>query len=498
MRSAVVFRHAVASGDPLEDRVVIWTRVTTDITAPEVRWTLARDRRFAEVIAEGAVTADVGRDHTVSVDVDGLDPAAHYWYRFDALGERSPVGRTKTLPAAESGHLRFAMVSCAKLNAGWFNAYARIADRDDLDFLLHLGDYIYEASQTPPATQTASADIGRPFDPLHECVTLADYRRRYAQYHRDPDVQRMHLAHPMIGTVDDHEFADGAWSDGAIEHVPERDGPWAERRAACFRARTEWLPVRLPDPADPERVWRAVPLGDLADLILLDTRTRRDEPAQTDDAVRDPERTQLGHEQREWLLRELAASRATWRLIANSSIMGHAWDPRLPESAHDVFVRLKLVSPDAAGPDGDQWDGYPHERDAILRALGDHPVGSAVVLSGDIHVGVALELHADPLADEPPIAVEFVTPSLTSQNVDEKLGWEPRTTCVEVERAVMEALPHIKWCDFESHGYVVVDVTRDRVRAEWWLVDTVTAPSYVESAGAAFEVRSGEARLRPA
>ena len=215
-------------------------------------------------------------------------PSASMW---PTSGRTRPTGTRSRSPASDRpsaargpchpgrlDRIRFAQCSCSKYNAGFFNAYARIAERDDISFVLHLGDYIYEASQTPPASQTPGADIGRDFEPLHECVTLDDYRRRYAQYHADPDAIAMHAAHPVIATIDDHELADGAWRDGADEHRPERDGPWSERRRAALRARREWTPLRLPDPADPERIFRSVAIGDLADLLLIDTRSRRDRP----------------------------------------------------------------------------------------------------------------------------------------------------------------------------------------------------------------------------
>ena len=284
-----VFKHGVASGDPLADRVVLWTRVTADSDGPlEVRWKLARDPDLRDVVAEGLTAAEEDHDRCVHVDVGDLEPATAYFYGFEALGERSPVARTRTLPGDDADHLRIAMVSCAKYNAGFFNAYARIAERE-LDFVLHLGDYIYEAAQNPPASQTPPADIGRVVDPLHECVTLEDYRTRYAHYRLDPDVQVLHLAHPLIAALDCHELADGAWRGGSVEHRDDRDGPWADRVAAAFRARWEWMPYRRPDPADATRAWRSVSIGDLADLFLLDTRSRRDEHAAAE-GVREPHR----------------------------------------------------------------------------------------------------------------------------------------------------------------------------------------------------------------
>ncbi len=288
-----VFRHAVASGDPLADRVVLWTRVTADAAGPvNVTWRLARDPELRDVVAEGNASADEERDRCVHIDVSGLEPATTYFYGFEAIDERSPIARTRTLPGPDADHLRIAMVSCAKYNAGYFNAYARIAERE-LDFVLHLGDYIYEAAQNPPASQTPAADIGRVVDPLHECVTLEDYRTRYAHYRLDPHVQALHLSHPLIAALDCHELADGAWRGGSVEHRDERDGPWADRVSAAFRARWEWMPYRMPDPADASRAWRSVPVGGLADLFILDTRSRRDEPA-GGEAMLAPHRSQLG------------------------------------------------------------------------------------------------------------------------------------------------------------------------------------------------------------
>ena len=488
-----VFRHGVASGDPLADRVVLWTRVTSG--APVlVEWRLARDERLRDTVASGTAEATPESDGTVHVDATGLEPATTYHYGFRARGETSPIGRTRTLPDP-ADRLRFAMVSCAKFNAGYFNAYTRIASRTDLDFLLHLGDYIYEASNTPPKSQTPGADIGRPFDPLHECVTLADYRTRYRQYRCDPDVQRLHAAHPVIATLDDHELADGAWRDGAAEHRPEY-GPWAQRRASAFRAREEWLPVRRVDDADPERVWRRVPIGGLADLFLIDTRSRRDMP-QPEPAMNDPARTALGHEQREWLLAAMAGSRASWRLLANPSVMGQTWNPALPDDVRAGLRKVKLVADDMQGPDFDQWDGYPAERDVLLDHVAGHAMDNVVVLSGDVHVSLALELHRRPFdATDHALGVEFVTPSLTSQNLDDKMGWRrhgPDSRAVE-ERAV-DFLPHWHWVDLDSHGYVVVDVVTDRVTAEWWHLDTVLEPSPNEERAAVFSVARGARRL---
>lgn len=486
-----IFAHGVASGDPLTDRVVLWTRISGADVPTEVEWTVARDEQLRDVVGSGTVETVAEQDWTVHVDADGLEPDTTYYYGFRVGGDGSPIARTRTLPE-HTEHLRFAMVSCAKFNAGYFNAYSCIAERDDLQFLLHLGDYIYEMSNTPPKTQTAGADIGRPFDPLTECVTLEDYRTRYSQYHLDPDVQRLHLRYPIIPTMDDHELADGAWRDGSTEHKPEY-GPWADRKAAAFQVREEWLPIRRPDPTDPTRVFRSVPLGGLAELFITDTRSRRDEPL-PEPGMSAAGRSAWGPEQRAWLFEGLARSTATWRLLGNPSVMSPIYRSDLPEHLSRAFLKLKLVAEDGSGADYDQWDGYPDERDALFRFVRERGFDNLVVLSGDVHVSIASELHADPFrtVDDEAVAVEFVTPSLTSQNLDDKMGW-PRhdKQSRAAEAAALEYLPHWLWVDMDSHGYVVIDVTPERVTAEWWHLETVLERSTAEERASAWAVDHG-------
>ena len=491
----IAFEHGVASGDPTPRRIVIWTRVS-GVAGPDpiaVRWRIleADGERPA---AYGRTLARPDADWSVRVDVGGLLPDTRYLYDFEVDGERSPQGRTRTLPDGVVGSIRFGQVSCAKYNAGHFNAYARLAERDDLAFILHLGDWIYEASQTPPPSQTPSKDIGREFDPLHECRTLEDYRTRYAQYRSDPDVQAVSAAHAMITTVDDHEFADGAWRGGATEHKPRRDGPWSERKAAAFRAREEWLPVRRPDPAQPERVYRSISLGSLAELFMLDTRTMRDEPVPPPKLARKG-RTALGKAQKTWLFDALDRSPARWRLLGNPSVLSRTWNDALPENVRTSLVKVKLIDTDGTGPDYDQWDGYPEERREVLRHIGGLAVPNVVVLSGDVHVGLAAELAEDPAM--PPVAVEFVNSSLTSQNLDDKMGWAPRTESVAIEAALLEGMPHLRYLDLDSHGYSIVEVDPDEVRFEWWTVDALETRSPGQARSASMAVRHGEPRLIP-
>ncbi len=486
------FRHGVASGDPTPDRVVIWTRVSGGRGDVTVRWWMARDPQGDDLVSEGEAVAALERDRTVAVDVDGLDPDTVYYYGFARDDEHSPVARTKTLPGADAARLRFAFCSCAKFNAGFFNAYARIAERRDLDFVLHLGDYIYEASNTPPPPQTPGADIGRPFDPLGECRTLDEYRTRYAQYRSDPDVQALHHSLPVIATLDDHELADGAWSGGADAHIEAEHGPWEERRRAAFQARWEWIPARPPDPADLSRVFREVRVGELAQILLLDIRSRRDQPVAGPETT-DPGRSMLGAEQRAWLEGALDSSFGGWRLVGSPSVMTRTWVDHPQEPLATALVKLKLIDEDGEGPDEDQWDGYHVERRALVERF--RSVDDVVVLSADIHVSLAGILGA---GSGNPAAVEITAPSMTSQNLDEKLKVEPRSEPIlAAERAFIDAFDSAHWCELASHGYVVCDVDDARLRAEWWLVDGVLERLPGERLAAAFEVPRGEITLNP-
>ena len=343
---------------------MLWTHVTSDAAVP-VEWTVARDEKLRDVLAEGAAEATRDADGTVHVDVDGLEPgdAPTSTASARSVRRRRPGAPARCPPTHE--HVRLAMVSCAKFNAGFFNAYARIAERTDLDFLLHLGDYIYEASNTPPKSQTPGADIGRPFDPLHECVTLADYRTRYRQYRarprraasarrapRDRDARRPRVRRRRVARR--RRLSTSPSTDRGPSGGPTRS---ARGRSGCRCA--------VPTPAIPSGCGDGVPIGDLADLFLIDTRTRRDEPV-PEPAMSDPSRTALGPEQREWLLEALDASTRGWRLLANPSVMGQTWNPALPDDVRDALRKVKLLADDMLGPDFDQWDGYPAEREALF------------------------------------------------------------------------------------------------------------------------------------
>ncbi len=488
------FLHGVASGDPLADRVIIWTRVSGLGAPAEVAWTLAHDPGLADVVASGTETTDEASDFTVKVDVAGLSPASTYYYAFDALGARSPVGRTRTAPEGSCERLRLGVASCAQYTAGYFNAYGRLAAREDLDFVLHLGDYIYEYGNDEE--RAPASDIDRVVEPRHAAVTLSDYRRRYAHYRRDEDLQALHRQHPIIATIDDHEIADDTWREGAGKHDAEEHGDWPTRKSAALRAWREWLPVRPPDPHDPERIHRALPFGDLAHLVVLDARTRRD--PQTEGPEREnPDRTMLGGEQFRWLLDELDGAQATWRLVANSVMFGQVYTDDLPEDLGGPLEELSMVEDHGDGPvpEPDPWDAYPAERNRLFDAIQNHGIENVVFLSGDVHSAWAVELRPHPEEpDAAPLAVEFVTASVTTPNLDDKTGMS-ESELGAVERRVTETLSHVRWADLTRHGYIVLDLSPERAQAEWHFVDDLRRRSEGEQLGDSWLVRAGEPGL---
>lgn len=485
-----LFAHGVASGDPQPDRVILWTRVTAvGAGAIAVRWRMARDPSLGTIVAEGRAEAHSERDFTVKVDVAGLEPGTVYWYGFDVLGTPSPVGRTRTLAGPGAGRLRLAFASCANITQGYWNAYAAIARRSDLDLVLHLGDYLYEYANGTYGDGTA---LGRVPEPDRELVTLADYRTRHAQYKRDPDLQALHAAHPMVAVWDDHEIANDAWLGGAQNHQPATEGSWATRRAAAVRAYREWMPVReegMPDPDEGTKLWRGFRIGTLADLLMLDTRLAgraHQLPAAERALLADPGRSLLGTEQEGWLFERLTASQregVAWRLVGQQVLLGQ------------VRTGAGLIrNPDA-------WDGYPGARDRLLATLERERIGNVVVMTGDVHSSWALEIARDPFdaAGYDPatgrgaLAVELVCPAISSSPP----AADPAEAAASVA-AYRARLPHLRYLDIRHRGYGVLDLDRTRARTEWWHADGVDRRGLGERLGAAFETRAGSNRLAPA
>lgn len=520
------FQHGVASGDPLQDRMIFWTRLTPheghgleDIEGELLLWSGAAEGKPLKTVK---VSATADRDWTVKSDVTGLKPGTEYAYRFKFGTALSPVGRGRTLPE-KADQVVLAVASCALFVHGYFNAYGAIARMDRVDAVLHLGDYIYEyAADEYGAGAPASA--ARKLDPPTEIFSLSDYRRRHACYKSDPNLQAAHARAAWIVVWDDHETANDAYVGGAENHTPATEGAWATRKAAALKAYFEWMPIREARGPMPEAIYRSFRFGDLATLLMTETRlTARTEPL---DAARDllvdgkpdldgfmkklndPARRLMDDRQHAWLASELERSvkaGETWQVIGNQVVMARVLNPDLHKAMGDeAWNRLLGQVPDyvaravaaasmlSATPvpvNLDQWDGYPADRERVygaFRKAGARPI----VLAGDSHSFWANELSDDSGAL---VAAEFGTTGITSPGFADALPGAP------LNEALVARNPEVKFADSAAKGFVKLTLTRDRAVAEMVAVSTIDAPEYEVKTLKTFTVRpdgTGVSRLR--
>lgn len=482
-----VFRHGVASGDPLADRVILWTRVTPKSPAGStpVSWQIARDPKMAQVVSRGELQTGAARDFTVKVDVSGLDPGSVYYYRFESMGGRSAIGRTRTLPASGINRIRLGVVSCSNLPQGYFNAYACLARRADIDAVLHLGDYFYEYANKQYGDGTK---LGRIPAPDKEVVALQEYRERHAQYKADPDSQEIHRQHPFIVTWDDHEFANDTWSGGAQNHNPDQgEGDWYVRRAAAARAYFEWMPIREDAQTLTPRVYRTFRFGDLLTLFMLDTRVvGRAEQVERDDVagLEAPGRSILGMAQEHWLAGEFeAAVRAggVWNVLGQQVMFA-------PQSEAGTASR-----------NADSWDGYRAARERMFDTIEESRLGNVAVLTGDVHSSWAYDLPRRPFGGydaatgKGSLGVELVGTSVSSPT---SLGSGPDGA---KQLADLRATrPHLRYVDGSYRGYFVLDLTRERLQADYYSVATIFDRSTEERFARGFITESGRNHLTDA
>ncbi|MEZ4776414.1 MAG: alkaline phosphatase D family protein [Bacteroidia bacterium] len=513
---ANVFPYGVASGDPLSDRVVIWTKVEADDWESQVTltWEMASDSSFRLVVGTGDLETSNEKDFTAKVDVLGLKPDTRYFYRFSASGQFSPTGITYTTPETDTDQLKFAVVSCNNYQHGYFTAYRHIAERKDLNAVIHLGDYIYEsfASKRDPRWPKE-----RIHEPQKEIITLSDYRQRYAQYRSDPDLQEAHRVLPFITVWDDHESSNNSNKNGAPGHNPERDGEWATRLQNAKQAYFEWMPIRdYPG----QKVYRKISYGKMADLLMVDTRTEGRDPQIYDidrAELSDSNRSILGAEQLDWLLKNLESSQARWKVLGNQVIFSPLYASHLSKKIENAML--------------DIWDGYPAERLKITRFLQEEKIDNVVILTGDFHVSMVFDVPVDdwnfPLTGNAPeynsetgegaVAVEFATPSISSGNFDEFARSVRVVRYTGTARAGVRWLegnlgkdyrrnrkypggrqpinPHLKYINLRDHGYFVLTLTKEEARADYYLLDKVTKKDSPESFRAGFFTRSGENHL---
>ncbi|AXQ14717.1 MULTISPECIES: alkaline phosphatase D family protein [Shewanella] len=531
---AADFLHGVASGDPTQDAVIIWTRVTPQ-TAGDVRvsWQVSRDGAFSDLVTTGEMVTNAERDYTVKVDAIGLESGSRYFYRFMTGDKTSTVGMTKTLPEGAVDSVKLAVMSCANFPAGYFNVYELAAQRDDLDAMLHLGDYIYEYGRGGYASEHA-AELGREVLPAGELLSLSDYRTRYGQYRGDASLQKLHAKLPFITVWDDHEVANDTWKDGAENHN-QGEGDFDARKQAALQAYFEWLPIRPWREGNHEEIYRSFSFGDLLDLHMLDTRVlARDkqldygnylDPAtgafndqQFLADVTDTQRTLLGQTQLLWLQGKLLQSSAKWQLLGQQILMGRmmlpaaiatqqlsipqfaelaalaqlaaraqAGDPTLTQAeltylaanqaklTPEVLALLQLPS---IPYNLDAWDGYAYEREVVLataRASGKN----LVVIAGDTHNAWANDLKDK---DGNMVGVEFATSSVSSPGLEYYLNL-PSEQIPATEAAVVGLVDDLKYANLLNRGYMTLTFSSEEVVSEWFYVDSILSKDFTEAEG---------------
>lgn len=464
------FYHGVASGDPLSDRVIIWTRLTPDtgfVGQADVEWRVALDTGMTQIVQSGIYSTHDSLDYTVKIDVPGLQPNTFYYYEFTYNMMHSIRGRTKTTPNNLQDSLRFAVFSCANFEAGFFNSYRVIKERNDVDAVIHLGDYIYEYEQNGYAYNSSS---GRHWEPSNEIITLSDYRTRYSCYKLDDDLIRLHQQYPTIVVWDDHESANDSWMNGAENH-DGGEGNWVDRKKASQRAFMEWLPVRHQQAGNNSMIYRKINYGNLVDLFMLDTRLigREEQAGTTGSTVNDPNRTLLGTTQYNWLVSNLLASTAQWKILGQQV----------------MFAPLEVAG---IAVNEDQWDGYPAERNKIMSFVLANNINDIVVITGDIHTSWANDIPtANYQSNGTGSAfVEFVTPSVTSPGFPLGVG----------ESIIQLANNHIKYTDLSKHGFFILDLNQQRAQADWFYVNTIDQSSGQYTYGDSWYENHNERHLR--
>ncbi|MEM5504732.1 alkaline phosphatase D family protein [Shewanella frigidimarina] len=525
------FLQGIASGDPAADAVILWTRVTPDVEGDiTVSWEVATDSSFSQLVTNGQMITNQNRDYTVKVDAVGLEAGQQYFYRFKAGETVSEMGQTRTLPEGSVASVKLAVMSCANFPAGYFNVYEMAAQQDDLDAVVHLGDYLYEYARGEYASEHA-VELGREVLPAGELFLLDDYRTRYSQYRSDASLQKLHAKVPFITVWDDHEVANDTWKDGAENHN-DGEGDFDQRKQAALQAYFEWLPIRPWSEGNHEEIYRSFNYGNLVDLHMLDTRVlARDkqlEYSQYIDAttgafnsstfladVTDTNRTLLGQTQLLWLQQTLLQSTAKWQVLGQQVLMGKMLMPAaiatqqmsIPQFAElgglaQLAGRVQASDPtltaeelaylqanqDKLTPEViallqlpaipynlDAWDGYAYEREVIL-ATAKSLQHNLVVIAGDTHNAWASDL-TDSGGDI--VGIEFATSSVSSPGLEYYLGLSD-AEMPATEAAIVGLVADLKYANLKDRGYLLLTFTENEVRSDWQYVDTILDKTFVQ------------------
>jgi len=543
----VMFNYGVASGDPLSDRVILWTHAQCvgNNDPVDLIYQVATDASFSTIVSAGTAQVSASTGNTAKVDATGLTAGSSYYFRFVAGRWISPVGFTRTLPAANVTSIKFAVFSCSLYSAGYFNAYDA-ATRSGAEYALHLGDYIYEYGSDPAKFGNGSAAaLGRVTEPADEIVTLDDYRTRYAKYRSDPNLKALHATMPWITVWDDHEFANNSWVDGAENHDSTKQGPWAARKAIAAQVYHEWMPIRMQDPANLLKIYRRFDFGSIFTLHMLDTRIegrtkQYDAYGDLDGGIAryatalrtgtDATHPMISATQQKWLTDGTLASKATWQILGNQDIMARMWFPanvlqaqnaafaaptdtvkqtavrtaisdfltaKATPSAFRNATQIALVST-TDNPrlpyQLDSWDGYPIQRETILQTIRGQGK-KLITLSGDSHNAWFTNLTT---LDNAKAGVEFAVTSVTAPGF-ESLGLDALQSSLDgtlfslpplvpagtpvVYGTGLGLIDDLNYVDAKRRGYLLVTATAASVKGEYVFVDTITSTQYTPSVG---------------
>jgi alkaline phosphatase D len=525
------FPHGIASGDPTQSAVILWTRVRPKRSQTvNVAWEVALDDKFTQLVTTGSTSTNKTRDYTVKVDAIGLEPGQRYFYRFKCGDIFSEIGQTKTLHKGNIDQVKLAVLSCANFPSGHFNVYKLAGEIANIDAILHLGDYIYEYGRNGYASENA-VSLKREMLPKNELLTLSDYRERYAQYREDDDLSTLHAQVPFINVWDDHEIANDAWVDGARNHNEAEEGLFSERKMAAIQAYFEWLPIRPWQPDEYNEIYRS--FADLIDLHMLDTRVlARDEQLYNNDyfdystntidknqlmsAATSPNRTLLGQEQLQWLQSQLLTSTGKWQVLGQQVLMNEMLLPEVISTGKRTLTEFGLLNELAdieekilAEDNGisaadiqfhsdhkhrltqsskamlnsqvtpynlDAWDGYAYEREVVL-ATAKSVNANLVVLTGDTHNAWACDL-ADSFGDI--VGVEFATSSVSSPGV-EYLEEDETINLPRAENGVVKYIENLQYCNLNDRGFMVITFTHEKVQSDWHYVDSILSTSFNEN-----------------
>ncbi|MFW6698461.1 alkaline phosphatase D family protein [Acinetobacter pittii] len=534
------FLHGVASGDPLQDKVILWTRLTPlDLNARlRVTWEIATDDQFKQNLKTGTVQTTKTDDFTVKVDATGLQAGTTYYYRFRFGTKVSPVGQTKTLPVT-TNKVSFAVCSCSNYPAGYFYVYREMA-KQNVDVVIHLGDYIYEYGADGYATEDA-AKLGRTLPSNNkEIIKLDDYRKRYALYRQDKDLQAVHQRHPFIVIWDDHELANDTWREGAENHQ-SNEGPFLERKLAALQAYFEWMPIRPVSSTDHLNIYRQFNFGSLVQLTMLDTRIiARDKQLEYKDYMiasgldaqkfqvdlTDPKRTLMGYTQRDWLVDKLKQSTATWNVIGQQVLMSKMWIPaellaslgqitsggtspdtlakmnaqitelvtlklRLEQGDPTLTVQEKARVTTLVPYNLDAWDGYYAEREFLYNKLAELNK-KIIVLAGDTHNAWTSYLYSQ---KGEYVGVELATSSVSSPGLEKYLSI-PLAQLQQFEFAFTTLIDELAYCNLNQRGYLMVTLDDKQVLSDWIFVDSIKNAEYKVDSSRSYQLAL-DANLTP-